>query len=129
MERGGGLCQASGIIYHLALIAGLQIIERYNHSKDLYTEETRFCPLGSDATVAYGYRDLRIKNNTDTLINFSLEVCDNHFTGYLFSKEPIQKHEIHFEYQVKNDNLLEAVTIDKTSGEILTTSIYERLEQ
>lgn len=129
LERGGGLCQASGIIYHLALIAGLQIIERYNHSKDLYTEETRFCPLGSDATVAYGYRDLRIKNNTDTLINFSLEVCDNHFTGYLFSKEPIQKHEIHFEYQVKNDNLLEAVTIDKTCGEILTTSIYERLEQ
>lgn len=47
LDVGGGLCQASGIIHHIALLAGLQILERYNHSVDLYTEESRFAPLGT----------------------------------------------------------------------------------
>lgn len=127
LERGGGLCQASGIIYHLALTAGFDIIERYNHSKDLYTDETRFCPLGSDATVAYGYRDLRVRNNSHTPVCFDLQVHDDHFTACLCSKEPISQHEIHFECALKPDNILEAVTIDKTTGMILQTSTYERL--
>jgi vancomycin resistance protein VanW len=128
LEKGGGLCQASGIIYHLSLIAGLDIIERYNHSKDLYTEETRFCPLGSDATVAYGYRDLRVKNNLNTPVYFDLIVEKEYFCARLYSKEMLDKHEIHFEYQMKHDNILEAMTIDKTNGNIIATSIYERYE-
>lgn len=63
IDIGGGLCQASGIIHHLALIAGLSIEERFNHSVDLYTDSTRFTPLGTDATVFYGFKDLRICNN------------------------------------------------------------------
>lgn len=129
LERGGGLCQASGIIYHLALVAGFQIIERYNHSKDLYTDETRFCPLGSDATVAYGYLDLRVKNNTDTPVYFDLHVEEDCFVAYLCSEKEIKKHDIHFEYQQKTDNILEAITIDKTNGEIIATSIYEKIEE
>lgn len=128
LEKGGGLCQASGIIYHLSLIAGFEIIERFNHSKDLYSENTRFCPLGSDATVAYGYRDLRVKNNTNTPVYFDLIVENEHFCARLYSKEKLFQHEIHFECQSKPDNKLEAVTIDKTNGNIITTSIYERYE-
>ena len=128
LERGGGLCQASGIIYHLSLIAGFDIIERYNHSKDLYTEETRFCPLGSDATVAYGYRDLRVRNNTDSPVYFDLHVEEEYFIAFLCSLNEIIEHDIHFEYQLKPDNILEAVTIDKSNGEILATSIYEKME-
>ena len=129
LERGGGLCQASGIIHHLSLIGGLEIIERYNHSKDLYTEETRFCPLGSDATVAYGYRDLRVKNTTGCNICFDLQVHEDHFTAYLLSDKPIEKHEIEFEYKEREDGILEAKTIDKSNGKTLATSIYERLTQ
>ena len=128
LEKGGGLCQASGIIYHLSLIAGFEIIERFNHSKDLYTEETRFCPLGSDATVAYGYRDLRVKNNANTPVFFDLIVEDEQFYARLYSKEKLLQHEIHFEYQSKTENLLEALTIDKTNGDIIATSVYERYE-
>ena len=129
LERGGGLCQASGIIYHLSLMAGFQIIERYNHSKDLYTDETRFCPLGSDATVAYGYRDLRVRNNTDTPVYFELHVEDDCFTAFLFSEKEITMHDIHFEYQQRDGNILEAVAIDKSDGKIIATSIYERIEE
>ena len=60
---GGGLCQLSGLMYYISLIAQLEILERHNHSIDIYNEETRFTPLGSDATVAYGYKDLKIRNN------------------------------------------------------------------
>lgn len=128
IERGGGLCQASGIIYHLSLIAGLKVTERYNHSKDLYTDETRFCPLGSDATVAYGYRDLRVKNTSNDAIRFELQVHDDHFTGVLHSSGLISQRDIHFEYSIKADNIIEARTIDKSDGSILAVSRYERMD-
>ena len=74
LEVGGGLCQVSGIIYHIALIAGLKIVERHNHSVDIYTESDRYTPLGTDATVAYGYKDLRIVNSYPFPIQFKLTV-------------------------------------------------------
>lgn len=46
-ETGGGICQVSGIIYHISIMAGLEVLERYNHSIDIYTDETRCTPLGS----------------------------------------------------------------------------------
>ena len=68
---GGGLCQLSGLMYYISLIAQLEILERHNHSIDIYNEETRFTPLGSDATVAYGYKDLKIRNNLNCPIKFN----------------------------------------------------------
>lgn len=61
-EIGGGLCQVSGIVYELLLRAGLDPLERHPHSRDLYTEEDRFTPLGLDATVVWPYRDVRFAN-------------------------------------------------------------------
>ena len=51
-EIGGGLCQVSGIAYEAGLRAGLTVVERHPHSRDLYAESERFTPLGLDATVA-----------------------------------------------------------------------------
>ena len=127
LERGGGLCQASGIIHHLALVAGLQVVERHNHSKDLYTEATRFCPLGSDATVAFGYRDLRVQNTTSTPIVFDLQVCDDHFEAFLRSADPITAHDIRFEQSEEPDGSLKALAIDAPTGRTLCTSRYERI--
>lgn len=62
LSDGGGICQLSGLTYLLGLQAGLHVVERHPHSADIYTEATRFTPLGSDATVAYGYKDLRFLN-------------------------------------------------------------------
>lgn len=128
LERGGGLCQASGIIYHLALLAGLAVVERYNHSVDLYDEETRFCPLGSDATVSYGYKDLRIRNNTRGVLRFELEVQEDRFIGRLLSTEPIERHHIAFERLPRPDGVIECLTLDHTSpGDtslVLSRDIY-----
>jgi vancomycin resistance protein VanW len=73
---GGGLCQISGMLYLLALQAGLKIAERHPHSKDIYTDLTRFAPLGADATVVYGYKDLRVMNNSSAALCLRLTVND-----------------------------------------------------
>jgi hypothetical protein len=59
-DYGGGLCQLSGLIYYASLMAGLTIVERHPHSRDIYDEQMRYAPLGADATVAYGFKDLRV---------------------------------------------------------------------
>lgn len=61
-DIGGGLCQLSGIAYELMLRAGMEIVERHPHSRDLYDDVERFTPLGLDATVVWPYRDLRMRN-------------------------------------------------------------------
>lgn len=62
-DYGGGLCQLSGIIYHTVLLAGLEVLERHAHSVDIYDEHARHTPLGADATVAFGFKDLRFANS------------------------------------------------------------------
>jgi vancomycin resistance protein VanW len=65
-DVGGGLCQLSGLLYELGLRAGLEVIERHPHSRDLYQrEEDRFTPLGLDATVVWPWKDLRLRNRQD----------------------------------------------------------------
>ena len=71
-EIGGGICQLSGLIYYLALHCNLEIIERHYHSIDIYKEEERFTPLGSDATVYFGYKDLVFINNQAVSFQFKL---------------------------------------------------------
>lgn len=58
-EIGGGVCQGSSTIYLASLRANLEIVERYPHG---YI--TRYVPDGMDATVYYGAKDFRFKNNT-----------------------------------------------------------------
>lgn len=54
----GGICQVSSTLYDAALLANLQIDERYNHSF-----KTSYLDVGKDATVVYGIKDLKFTNN------------------------------------------------------------------
>jgi vancomycin resistance protein YoaR len=56
---GGGICQVSSTLYNAVLLAGLEIVERYPHSLRI-----DYVPLGRDATVTYGIKDFKFKNNT-----------------------------------------------------------------
>ncbi len=64
-DPGGGLCQLAGALYHLSLQGGLVVVERWPHSVDLYREEERYTPLGADASVAWGFRDLRLYSRVE----------------------------------------------------------------
>lgn len=121
---GGGLCQTSSIVYHLSLIAGLEIIERYNHTIDIYTEETRFTPLGADATVVFGYKDLRIRNNYDFPIKFFLEIKGNHLIAKLLSQEKIVEKPVFFN-KIETSDFTEIQTTD-VFGADLARSYYRK---
>ena len=99
VDYGGGLCQLSGILYHLALQAGLEIMERHPHSLDIYTEESRYTPLGSDATVVYGYKDLRIQNNFSFSISFQFEIKEEEIIAHFCAAENIEKCQLDFEVE------------------------------
>ena len=75
-EIGGGLCQLSGITYEAGLRAGLHVLERSAHSRDLYAEADRFTPLGLDATVVWPYKDMRLLNLLATPLQFRFAVQD-----------------------------------------------------
>ncbi|WP_395062460.1 VanW family protein [Flavobacterium sp.] len=109
-EIGGGLCQLSSIIYFTALKGNLEIVERYNHSVDIYKEDERFTPLGSDATVVYGYKDLRIKNNHTFPIQFSLSFEEDKIICKLKSQEKIEECTLDFIRKYK-ENHVEVVSI------------------
>ena len=125
---GGGLCQLSGLIYFLALQAGLVITERHAHSIDIYTEEERFTPLGSDATVTYGYKDLRFMNPYSFPLVIAFQLSAETLTGTILAKEKIVPHKIIFEYR-KSSTHTEVDTIGESSGNsfIISTNSYKKL--
>lgn len=63
---GGGICQGSSTLYIAALYAGMEIVERYNHSIP-----SSYCPIGLDATVDYGNLDFRFTNPLETPVYIS----------------------------------------------------------
>lgn len=60
---GGGICQVSTTLYNASLFGNLKIVQRSNHSLPV-----AYVPLGRDATVDYGSKDLVIENNYATPI-------------------------------------------------------------
>ena len=58
---GGGICQVSSTLYNAALNAEIEVVERYNHSMTV-----GYVPLSMDAALAGTWKDLKLKNNTNT---------------------------------------------------------------
>jgi vancomycin resistance protein YoaR len=56
---GGGICQVSTTLFNAVFFAGLEVVERHNHS--IYIDHY---PKGRDATVSAGGKNLRFKNDT-----------------------------------------------------------------
>ncbi|MEL6924179.1 MAG: VanW family protein [Bacteroidota bacterium] len=122
-DYGGGLCQLSGIMYHLALMAGLEIVERHHHSFDIYTEESRYTPLGADATVVYGYKDLRIRNSTRGALHFTFEITNDQLNCILQSTHPLKAEKVYFQCDEKQGQTL--VKTINADGKVLAQSCYK----
>jgi vancomycin resistance protein VanW len=125
-DVGGGLCQLSGLLYHLALAAGLEILERHPHSVDLYTDETRYTPLGADATTAFGYKDLRLKNSLDTPVCFRISIEDQSLVGSVCALKSLEAQEVIFRKEVLGRTEVVETLRKTTEGEYrrLCTQTY-----
>lgn len=55
---GGGICQVSSTLYNSVLESNLEITERHNHQF-----VTSYVAAGRDATVVWGVKDFKFKNN------------------------------------------------------------------
>ena len=129
-EFGGGLCQLSGLIYFLTLKAGLITLERHPHSHDIYTEATRFAPLGSDATIVYGYKDLRFQNNLPVPLCFRFTLQEQEIMAALCSTQPIPELKIEFKLQeIQGGTKVDTVRLidNKNTFEVINSTIYKKL--
>jgi vancomycin resistance protein VanW len=96
IQTGGGLCQLSGLIHHLALSSGLEVSERHAHSIDIYREDERFTPLGADATVVWGVKDLRLRNPHPFPVAITCAVEGDRVVARLRSELPIAERTVDF---------------------------------
>lgn len=87
---GGGICQVSTTLYNAALLANLQIIERYNHS--IYGDATNYVPLGRDAAIFYGYKDLKFKNSLEQAIVIFCEIKESSLIVTIYGEKLLDKN-------------------------------------
>lgn len=80
---GGGICQVSSTLYNAALLSGLDIVERRNHSLVVH-----YLPIGLDATFADGYVNFKFRNSTGKQLLIRTVVTDKKLTVKLFGTMP-----------------------------------------
>jgi vancomycin resistance protein YoaR len=119
---GGGICQVSTTLFNAAFFAGLEIVERKNHS--IYIDHY---PKGRDATVSAGSPNLRFKNDTQhyILIKGASDGITTTFNIYGTSEGRKVTHTTSDFYNVvgrstvtvKNPALGTGTTVVKTNGQ------------
>lgn len=88
--NGGGVCAAASLIFDAALKANLSILEKHNHSADMWGE-SRFIHLGGDATYAYGRKDLKLRNSHEggIIVKAAFDYNSLTLTCRLYSPVPL----------------------------------------
>lgn len=77
---GGGVCQVATTLFNAVFNAGLDVVERSNHS--LWVSKY---PTGKDAMVNYGVQDLRFRNDTDYGVLLKAAVSARELTISIYS--------------------------------------------
>jgi len=107
---GGGICQVSSTLYNAAIRAGLDIVERRNHSLPV-----SYLPIGQDATFASGAIDFRFRNTTGKHLIIRTVVENRKLTVKLFGTMP---DNIHYDIESVTTSTIEP-TIRETVSDAL----------
>lgn len=99
-QKGGGLCQISNLLFWCFLHTPLTIIERHPHSAETIPHQGEM-PPGVDATIAEGWKDLKVKNDTKDSYQLVFDFDDDsiYCSIYCTRKEDLI-------YQVRSENLM-----------------------
>lgn len=122
---GGGVSQTASVLYYCALVADLDILERHNNE---YAVD--YAPLGQDAFVDWGARDLRLRNNTGAPIRIIASASGGEVTIRLLG-ENTRSYEVDVHSEVMGETLPETVTqlitpdnvYGYTDGQVLQSGI------
>jgi len=108
---GGGVCRTSTVLFQAAREAGLDILERHPHYRPVH-----YTPPGTDASVSWGWMDLRFKNNrlNPIVIYSGLDEEKNgrRLWAKLYERKPLTKVDIAVLIKAPGSNLWE--NIEKT---------------
>lgn len=86
---GGGLCLLSNFLYELFLETPLTVIERHPHAYESFKPKDGEI-LGLDATIMYGWLDLKVKNNTQYTFQILVETDDTYLHGAIMCTKPLK---------------------------------------
>ena len=100
---GGGVCQPASNLHASAVMAGLDIEERWRHRF-----RVKYMPPGLDATVDYGKKDLKIRNNTLFPVVFQMGRLED---GELLTRvlSPTRIFRVKFKYDLVKETLSSTV--------------------
>lgn len=84
-DIGGGICQVSSTLFNAVDNAGLQIIQRFSHSR-----KVSYIPPGRDATVSWYGPDFVFKNKYNQPILIQAKTLGNKLIIKLFSSDVIE---------------------------------------
>ena len=79
---GGGICQVSSTTYNALMNAGITVTERHTHSSPV-----SYLPLGTDAAISAGSKDLQFRNDYAHEIKLETVVSGNNLTVNVYVKE------------------------------------------
>lgn len=99
-EYGGGLCHMSNFLYEMFLHTPLTVTERHGHESESVPPTDAGYIAGIDATVAEGWLDLKVKNDTAHTFQIVIGFEDERMMGAIFSND-----EKCFDYEIYNSSL------------------------
>jgi vancomycin resistance protein YoaR len=84
---GSGICQCATTLYNAALLAGLPIVERHQHQFRVF-----YAPTSRDATLYWGQKDFKFRNNTGGPIYVQTFLRNRHYVVRLYGTSPMTKN-------------------------------------
>jgi vancomycin resistance protein YoaR len=82
VQVGGGVCQVASTLFDAALLAGLAVVERHRHSSAV-----DYVAPGQDATIAWGVKDLCLRNDLDQDVRVRIEVLGSTLVAWIEAGE------------------------------------------
>lgn len=113
--EGGGLCQLSNLLFQLFLHSPLTIVERTGHRIKEFPELSSDSLKGVDATIADGWIDLKVRNDTEKIFQLGIYFDEVNIKGYLYTDQVcLEKYRIRNEnlnYESRDGNIVETVEV------------------
>lgn len=82
---GGGMCQLSNLLFWVFLHSPLTIVERHGHGSKDFPEPPSDAPRGVDATLAEGWKDLKVRNDTACTYQIHIAFTAEKIYAYLYA--------------------------------------------
>lgn len=116
---GGGICQVSSTLYLASVYSELTIVERRNHGYPV-----SYIPLGMDATVSWGFADLKIRNDSPMPVKIQAEESDGYVRISILGTET-RDYNVEMSYTVGGRYVRTYMSkIDKGTGEVISKEPY-----